>query len=178
MRLTVLVCATAAIMLAGCDNGGGGPIGGFTGGDSAGKELDVRAKSVGMLPDENNMVFAGRFETRSDLGTDKFCAVKSSKNNYNIGVLAVFGPESKCEGRGTASLTGEKVTVTLSGKDSCTFDAEFDGVGLRFPGAIETGCASYCSPRASLSGTSYFIVEQGDDNARRALGRDFEKLCE
>ncbi len=178
MRFAAVFCLSTALLIAGCGDSGGGALGELTAGGNAGKELDERAKVVGILPDTDNIEFSGRFETRSDLGTDKFCAVKTSKGKYNIGVLAVFGPESKCEGRGTASLNGEKVKITLSGKESCSFDAEFDGVGLRFPGAMEAGCASYCSPRASLSGTSYFIVEQGDDNARRALGRDFEKLCE
>ena len=142
-----------------------------------GTALDARAIEVGILPDVNNLVFAGRFETRSELGTDKFCAVKDGDKSYKIGVLAVFGPESKCEARGTAQIEGETVRINLSGKDNCSFDSEFDGVELRFPGAIPEGCAAYCSSRASFSGTSYFMVEQGDDKARRALGRDIERLC-
>ena len=142
-----------------------------------GDALDKRAIEAGILPDINNLVFAGRYETRSELGTDKFCAVKDGSSRYKIGVLAVFGPQSKCEGRGTASVDGEKVHISLQGKGNCSFDAEFDGVELRFPGAIGEECASYCSARASFSGTSYFIVEQGDDKARRALGRDIKRLC-
>jgi hypothetical protein len=142
-----------------------------------GAALDQRAIAAGILPDADKLVFGGRFETRSDMGTDKFCAVKSGARQFNIGALAVFGPESKCEARGKATIDGEKVRISLSGKDGCRFEAEFDGIELRFPGAMGKGCAAYCSPRASFSGTSYFIVEQGDVNARRALGRDFEKLC-
>jgi hypothetical protein len=149
------------------------------GGESdAGKALDARAIEAGILPDTANRVIAGRYETRSDLGTDKFCAVKNGSGQFRIGVLAVFGPESKCEAQGSARTSGDKITIALSGKETCSFDAEFDGIELRFPGAMQQGCASYCSPRASFSGTSYFMVEQGDDNARRALGRDIEKLCE
>jgi hypothetical protein len=143
----------------------------------AGDALDKQAIAAGILPEHDNLDLAGRFETRSDLGTDKFCAVGSGSGNFEIGVLAVFGPESKCEAQGKAEIEGEKVRITLSGKKQCAFDAEFDGVELRIPGSIEQGCASYCSPRASLSGTSYFKVEQGDTNARRALGRDIPKLC-
>ncbi len=144
----------------------------------AGDALDKQAVAAGILPDHSNLDLGGRFETRSDLGTDKFCAVGNGSGKFTVGVLAVFGPESKCEGQGRAEVDGEKVRITLSGKKDCAFDAEFDGVELRIPGSINEGCASYCSPRASLSGTSYFKVEQGDDNARRALGRDFEKLCD
>ena len=142
-----------------------------------GEALNAKAIAKGILPDLENLTFGGRYETRSDLGTDKFCSVAAGNRKFNIGVLAVFGPDSKCEARGTATIDREKVTLAFDGKDSCRFEAEFDGIELRFPGALEQGCASYCSSRASFSGTSYFFVEEGDDNARRALGRDFEKLC-
>jgi hypothetical protein len=148
------------------------------GGSNAGRALDERAIEAGILPGSADRVIAGRFETRSDLGTDKFCAVKSGSAQFRIGALAVFGPESKCEAQGSATINGEKVRITLTGKGKCSFDAEFDGIELRFPGAIEQGCATYCTARASFSGTSYFMVEQGDTNARRALGRDIEKLCD
>ncbi len=177
MKARLLILASLAC-LAACD---AEPPSGSTGASQvsgdAGDALDKKAISAGILPDTENLVFGGRYETRSDLGTDKFCAVKTGAKQFSIGVLAVFGPESKCEARGTASIANEKVKITLSGKDSCSFEAGYDGIELRFPGSLEKGCAAYCSSRASFSGTSYFIVEQGDDNARRALGRDFEKLC-
>ena len=100
------------------------------------------------------------------------------RGSLDVGVLAVFGPESKCEGRGTASIAGDKVRITLSGKGDCQFDAQYDGVELRFPGSIESGCASYCSDRASLSGTHYFMVQPGDEPARKTLGRDIQRLCD
>jgi hypothetical protein len=145
--------------------------------DSAGQALNEKAIEVGAIPDPSDVKLAGRFETRSELGTDKFCAVGEGGSQHKIGVLAVFGPESKCEGQGSARVKGEVITIDLTGQDSCRFDAEYDGISLRFPGAVPDGCASYCTPRASLAGTSYFIVEHGDENARKALGRDIEKLC-
>jgi hypothetical protein len=173
---TALTALITLGLLAGC---GSAKLPESLGGESnAGKALDDRAIAAGILPDSSNRVIAGRYETRSDLGTDKFCAVKKGADQFQIGVLAVFGPESKCEAQGSAKTNGDKIRISFSGKQNCAFDAEFDGIELRFPGAIEQGCSSYCSARASFSGTSYFMVEQGDDNARRALGRDFEKLCD
>jgi hypothetical protein len=142
----------------------------------ASRALDEQAIAKGLLPDPDGRSLAGRFETRSDLGVDKFCAVGDG-GYFSIGMLAVFGPDSKCEAQGTAEFSGEKVRITLSGKESCRFDADFDGIQLRFPGEVPKGCASYCSPRASMSGTAYFFTEPGDASARRTLGRDFERLC-
>lgn len=146
--------------------------------DNVGTKLDEQAIANGILPDPDSLQFAGRFETRGDLGTDKFCALARGSGQFDIGVIAVFGPESKCEGRGSASMAGEKVRISLSGKGSCQFDAQYDGVELRFPGSIEPGCAAYCSDRASLSGTHYFMVQSGDEPARKTLGRDIERLCD
>lgn len=148
------------------------------GSNDAGSALDAQAIEAGILPDPENLEFAGRFETRSELGTDKFCSVSNGARQFDIGVLAVFGPESKCEGKGSATISGDKVRITLNGKDACQFDAQYDGVELRFPGSIESGCASYCSDRASLSGTHYFMVQPGDEPARKTLGRDIERLCD
>jgi hypothetical protein len=143
-----------------------------------GSALDEQAIAAGVMPDPDEVEFAGRFETRSDLGTDKFCAVGDGSDNYKVGFLAIFGPDSKCEGKGTATVDGDKVRITLSGEEDCAFDARYDGIELRFAGAVESGCASYCSDRASLSGTHYFMVQSGDSAARNTLGRDIERLCD
>jgi hypothetical protein len=142
----------------------------------ASRSLDEQAISRGLLPDPDGRSLAGRYETRSELGVDKFCAV-GDEGEFAIGMLAVFGPDSKCEGQGSAEFAGEKVRITLNGKGSCGFDAEFDGIQLRFPGSVPEGCASYCSPRASMSGTAYYFTEPGNASARRTLGRDIERLC-
>jgi hypothetical protein len=148
------------------------------GGNGAGAAMDEQAIQAGIMPDPDKVEFAGRFETRSELGTDKFCAVGKGSKQFNVGFLAVSGAESKCEGTGSASVNGDKVRITLTGKGSCSFDARYDGIELRFPGAVESGCATYCSDRASLSGTHYFMIQSGDSAARNTLGRDIERLCD
>lgn len=167
-----LVLLLLALPLAGCDESGTkqAPA------TDASRALDEQAIAKGLLPDPEGRALAGRFETRSDLGVDKFCAV-GDDGRFDIGMLAVFGPDSKCEAQGKAEFAGEKVRITLSGKGSCNFDAEFDGIQLRFPGKVPDGCASYCSPRASMSGTAYYFTEPGNVSARRTLGRDIERLC-
>lgn len=173
MTRAALPILALCALLAGCDDGAFTP----SGGSEAGAALDARAVEAGVLPNPENIEFAGRFETRSDLGIDKFCAVKTAANRFDVGFLAVFGPESKCEGTGTASVQGDKVEITLNGKGPCTFSARYDGIELRFAGAVESGCTRYCSDRASLSGTHYFMIEPGDSAARNTLGREIDRLC-
>jgi hypothetical protein len=149
---------------------------GSLGGDNAGSALDEAAIEAGIMPDPDKVNLAGRFETRSELGTDKFCAV-SSGDDFDVGFLSNSGPDSKCEGRGRAIMADDKVRITLSGEGNCTFEASYDGIEIRFPGALPKACDSYCTPRASFSGTHYFVVQPGDEAARATLGREIARLC-
>lgn len=173
MTRTAFPIFASCALLAGC---GDGALTSSLGSD-AGAALDARAVETGVLPNPDKIDFAGRFETRSDLGIDKFCAVKTDADRFDIGFLAVFGPESTCEGTGIASVQGDEVEITLNGKGPCTFAARYDGIELRFAGAVESGCANYCSEKASLSGTHYFMIEPGDSAARNTLGREIDRLC-
>lgn len=145
--------------------------------NSAGAALDKLAIEKGVIPDPKGLSLEGRFEAQSEIGTDKFCAVSDGSANYRVGFLSVYGPESKCEGQGSASQEGDAIRITLAGKGSCSFTASYDGTILRFPGQVPDGCASYCSTNASMSGTRYYFVEPGADAAKRSLGREFERLC-
>lgn len=130
-----------------------------------------------MLPDPESLTFGGRFEHRSDLGNDKFCAVPEGDGRARIGVLAVFGSNSQCEARGTAQWTGEHVEIRLQGEGECRFAAHYDGVELQFPGTLPHGCANFCSSRASFAGVRFFSVESDVRAALATRGREFERLC-
>ncbi|MEM8918663.1 MAG: hypothetical protein AAGE37_07360 [Pseudomonadota bacterium] len=139
--------------------------------------LEQAAIEAGVIPDIRNVTLSGAFERQSELGVDRFCAVGNDERGYQVGVLAVFGPESKCEGLGEATRAGEQVKIRLSSKESCSFEASFDGVELQIPGSLPESCASYCTPRATFSGVSFYLVGEGDAVARSTQGREIGSLC-
>jgi len=139
--------------------------------------LEQAAIDAGVIPDVRNVTLSGAFERRSDLGTDRFCAVGNDENGYQVGMIAVFGPETKCEGLGEAERDGETVRITLNSEDSCSFSARFDGVELELPGSLPEACSSYCSARAGFEGVSFYMIGEGDAVARSTSGRDFDNLC-
>ena len=139
--------------------------------------LEKAAIEAGVIPDISTVTLSGAFERQSDLGTDRFCAVGNDENGYQIGMIAVFGPESKCEGLGEATRTGESIQINLTSEQRCSFTASFDGVELRLPGSLPESCESYCTPRAGFDGVSFFIVGEGDEVARSTRGREIESLC-
>lgn len=139
--------------------------------------LEKAAIEAGVIPDINTVTLSGAFERQSDLGTDRFCAVGNDENGYQIGMIAVFGPESKCEGLGEATRTGETVRMVLTSEERCSFTASFDGVEIQLPGSLPESCESYCSPRAGFDGVSFYIIGEGDEVARSTRGREIESLC-
>lgn len=174
MKPAVSIALLLATLLAGCGSRYAKPK---PDGDSAGAALDQLAIDKGLIPDPESLAVEGRFETRSELGTDKFCAVADGESQYRVGFLSVYGPDSKCEAQGSAEQDGDSLKITLTGKESCSFTASYDGTVLRFPGTVPDGCASYCSRNASLSGTRYYFVDPGAEAAKRTLGRDIDRLC-
>lgn len=173
MKLPLILSGAMCTILLGCGDG----LPSLPGSDDAGAALDAKAVEAGILPDPEKTEFEGRYETRGDLGVDKLCVVKRSPNKFDVGFISVSGALSKCEGTGKATLEGENVDISLSGKGPCNFTARYDGFELRFPAVLETGCAKYCSDRASFSATHYFMIEPGSAAARNTLGRDIERLC-
>ncbi|MEO9600498.1 hypothetical protein [Parasphingorhabdus sp.] len=162
-----------SLLLAGCDQG---PA------DSEKTEAEVSpleqaAIDAGVIPDAGKVTLSGAFERRSNLGTDRFCAVGNDENGYQVGMIAVFGPDSKCEALGEAERDGENVHITLTSEEKCSFTARFDGVELEMPGELPEACASYCSARAGWEGVSFYLIGEGDAVARSTRGRDFENLC-
>ncbi len=167
------VALVFALVLAGCGQGQSGP----EATDAELSSLEQAAIDAGVIPDVRKVTLSGAFERQSNLGTDSFCAVGNDENGYQVGMIAVFGPESKCEGMGEAERSGENVQITLNSEEKCSFTARFDGVELKLPGAMPKSCASYCSPRAGFNGVSFYLIGEGDAVARSTRGRDFENLC-
>ncbi|WP_420605447.1 hypothetical protein [Novosphingopyxis sp.] len=143
----------------------------------AGAALEKSAIARGVVPDPSAIELEGRFERRSDLGTDKFCAVRTGDKSYRIGILAVYGPGSVCEKQGEASPNGDGFELRFDGAKDCEVRASYDGVELRVDGNVPEACSAICDSRASLAGTSYYLVEPGAEAAKRTLGAEVDRLC-
>ncbi|WP_108809792.1 hypothetical protein [Sphingorhabdus sp. Alg231-15] len=166
-----------AFLLASCDQIEAGRGDAADGPEEQPSSLEQAAIDAGVIPDVRNVSLSGAFERQSDLGEDRFCAVGNDERGYQVGLLAVFGPDSKCEGLGSAERNGERVTITLDSEQRCSFTASFDGVALQMPGDLPESCESYCTPRAGLNGVSFYLVGEGDAVARSTRGREIENLC-
>lgn len=171
------VALLAAISLVACDQVSKEPDQPDEAASEQMSSLEKAAIEAGVIPDVRNVSLSGAFERQSDLGEDRFCAVGNDERGYQVGLLAVFGPDSKCEGLGAAQRNGESIQITLDSEQRCSFTATFDGVALQMPGSLPESCASYCTPRAGLNGVIFYLVGEGDAVARSTRGREIENLC-
>lgn len=165
------------LLLAGC----GVDIGGDDTDGAAGKSsLDEAAIAAGVVVDPASLNLEGLYERDSGLGTDRFCAIQQSDGDYRVGLIAVFGAGSQCEGVGTASMDAGAVTLTLRNQDDdeCEIAARFDGASLAIAGSIDAACDALCSPRASLAGVAIPLVDGTASAAENAVGREIAQLCQ
>ncbi|MEM1132984.1 MAG: hypothetical protein AAGH53_08610 [Pseudomonadota bacterium] len=148
-------------------------------GEGSSDNLDEAAIAAGIIVDPSALDIQGFYERDSGFGTDRFCAIRQDDDRYQVGILAVFGETSQCEGRGTATLDGANVTMTLrnSRDDTCKVTASFDGNVIQIAGEVADSCAALCTPRASLAGVAIPLIDDSQDAAGKAVGRNIGRLC-
>ena len=145
--------------------------------------LEVAAKAANLVEDPRETPVTGLFERRHAAGRDALCFTPDGDSDYHFGLTASFGTTLICEGQGSATQDGERLTLRFADAD-CTVDAQFDGHGIRITGEVPPSCAALCGPRASMSGVSVTRIGWGESDALTLLsrsdviaGRQPRRLC-
>ncbi|HEY0445847.1 MAG TPA: hypothetical protein VGD19_05270 [Allosphingosinicella sp.] len=92
--------------------------------------------------------------------------------------LVVWGSNlHSCSGSGTASRSGDRLRLRMTGDEACTIDAAISGTTIVLPSAVPDGCAYYCGERATMNGAQF--TQKGDTAADAAKARDLvgDPLC-
>ena len=116
---------------------------------------------------------AGLYEGGAGEQKNQLCLVeKDGKTQFG---LVVWGASlHSCSGAGEAVRDGERLSLRMTGDETCTVAATLrDGV-VTLPPTLPTGCAYYCGARASLAGARFARV--GDD-ASKATDIAGDPLC-
>jgi hypothetical protein len=142
------------------------PSGGGGGGRGAAKSAVATAELTGLYE-------AGGGARRSQL-----CILDKGTGNAQFGIIAWGEGANNCMGAGSAVRRGERLTLTMSGDQSCALDATIRGGAVTLPAAMPAGCAYYCGAGASLKGTTLSKVGSTAADAMRAKDIVGESLCE
>jgi hypothetical protein len=117
---------------------------------------------------------AGLYEGGSGAQKNQMCIVEKG-GGAQFGMLVWGGNLSSCSGAGRAMRKGDRLTLTMTGDETCTIDATMrDGV-VTLPSKLPLGCAYYCGARASFAGASF--TRSGSD-VKKATDIAGDPLCE
>ena len=146
--------------------------GGQNGGNvQAPQDLESAAIERGLVRDPDDSDLTGLYAR----DTDRVCVVRAG-SAYRIGAYVDYGDRITCSGAGTVERNGETLRIAL-GKEGCSFDAQYDGDRIKFPGVLPDACKKLCARRASFTGLE--VARLSESSAEAAAMRDASgrRLC-
>src|SRR5690349_14530095 len=94
---------------------------------------------------------AGLYESGSGAQKNQMCIVEKG-GEAQFGLLVWGGAQSSCMGAGRAVRKGDRLTLTMTGDETCTIDATLKDGAVTLPAKLPLGCAYYCGARATFQG--------------------------
>lgn len=119
----------------------------------------------------------GLYEGGAGPQRNQLCLVEKGRETQ-FGLLVWGGNLHSCSGAGQAVRVGERLTLTMTGDESCTIDATLRDGKITLPASLPLGCAYYCGGRASLAGASFSRAGTGEAEAKKAQDIAGDPLCD
>jgi hypothetical protein len=118
----------------------------------------------------------GLYQSGAGARPNQMCILeKGGKAQFGV---TLWGPNLRaCSGAGTATLSGERLTLKMGGDSPCTLEATLrDGV-VTFPADVPATCAYYCGAGTSFAGAT--LTRRGTTRADALRAKDVagESLC-
>ncbi|HEX8623356.1 MAG TPA: hypothetical protein VF718_15415 [Allosphingosinicella sp.] len=156
------------LLLAGCGRGDAPPDEGNGAAPAAG------GQAAGPAAPASKARLTGLYEGGTGAQKNQLClADKGAETEFG---LIVWGANlHSCSGAGVAVRSGERLTLRMTGDETCAIEATLKGGTIALPATLPTGCAYYCGARASLAGASF--TRAGDD-VKKATDIAGDPLCD
>ncbi len=133
--------------------------------------------SAAAAPAAGGTRLTGLYEGGAGAQKDQMCIVEKG-NDAEFGLVVWGGNLHSCSGAGRAVRKGERLTLTMTGDETCTIEASLkDGV-VTLPGKLPLGCAYYCGARASLAGARFNKSGSSAADAKKAQDIAGDPLCD
>ncbi len=166
----------ALLLLAGCqgetEKGEGKASGQGASGGASGSTLG-QSRPGGRIT-----AVTGLYEGGGQAGpTSQLCMVDPEGETARFGLVVWGSDEHSCSGSGTATRSGGRLQLKMTGDEACTIDARIEGNTVVLPDAVPDGCAYYCGARARLTGARFAQVGTGRDDAAKAKDLVGDPLC-
>jgi hypothetical protein len=108
---------------------------------------------------------------------NQLCMVDPEGETARFGLVVWGENEHSCSGSGTATRSGDRLQLKMTGDEACTVEARISGTTIALPEAVPDGCAYYCGARARLGGANFTQAGTGRDDAAKAKDLVGDPLC-
>lgn len=157
------------LLLAGCDRSG------QPAGNSSAPAADQAGTAApGSKAAGSSLRLTGLYEGGSGAQKNQLCLVEKGRE-AEFGLIVWGGNLHSCSGAGVAVREGERLSLRMTGDETCTIDATMKGGTVTLPATLPAGCAYYCGARASMANASF--ARTGDD-VRKATDIAGDPLCD
>ncbi|HEX8573958.1 MAG TPA: hypothetical protein VF759_14530 [Allosphingosinicella sp.] len=135
--------------------------------DAPGADSRPSAKAAGAS-------LAGLYEGGAGAQKNQLCIVDKGAR-AQFGLIVWGGGLHSCSGAGDAVRDGDRLSLRMTGDETCTIAATLKDGTVTLPSTLPAGCAYYCGARASLAGASF--TRSGDD-VKKATDIAGDPLCD
>lgn len=120
----------------------------------------------------------GLYEGGAGAQKNQLCIVEKGGDSQ-FGLIVWGSNLNSCSGAGKAVREGERLTLTMTGDETCTIRASLkDGV-VTLPASLPTGCAYYCAASgATLANARFTRSGTSAADTKKATDIIGEPLCD
>jgi hypothetical protein len=119
----------------------------------------------------------GLYEGGSGAQKNQLCIVEKG-GEAQFGLIVWGGNLHSCSGAGRAVRNGERLTLSMTGDETCAIGATLKGGAIALPATLPTGCAYYCGAGASLANARFTRSGTTEAAANKATDIAGDPLCD
>lgn len=119
----------------------------------------------------------GLYEGGAGAQKNQLCIIEKG-SEARFGLLVWGGNLHSCSGAGVAARQGERLSLSMTGDETCTIAAVLKDGTVTLPQTLPTGCAYYCGARASLAGARFTRAGTTEADAHKATDIAGDRLCD
>jgi hypothetical protein len=119
----------------------------------------------------------GLYESKAGAQKDQLCIVEK-RGEAQFGLIVWGSNLHSCSGAGRAVRSGERLSLRMTGDESCTIEAVLKHGTIALPATLPAGCAYYCGARATLAGATFSHAGATEADARKATDIAGDPLCD
>ncbi|HEU0133533.1 MAG TPA: hypothetical protein VFR28_01815 [Allosphingosinicella sp.] len=120
---------------------------------------------------------AGLYEGGSGPQKNQLCIVEKA-GDPQFGMLVWGSNLNSCSGAGRAEREGERLTLTMTGDETCRIDASLKDGAVTLPAKLPLGCAYYCAANASFAGARFTKSGSSAADVKKATDIAGDPLCD